>query len=558
MSSPFASKLGTNYAPKDDEVAEIHALLVDPTRQLEHLDAEISAVRNTLDKLTEERERLGAYVAQHKALVTPVRRVPLDILQEIFVACLPTHRNCVMSAREAPVILGRICSAWRVLSLSTPRLWTSLHVVEPTWSFNALFEAKWTQRLEIAKAWLGRSGQCLLSISLEGANFAPYSPTPRPGQDRSVFLAALIPFAQRWQHISLAVAPAALETLAHLADSDVPMLQSIAIVQHHDYNYFQLLDWGRFGILGGARLSDFSVSGNNFRVAELPLRWHVLTALSLLGPTGVDHTAGGAMSSETALQLISRCPALTSCGLRLVDELATEIYMQPSIVEHSLLDSLELCCAGTGIADTFQHLLGRLSLPVLRNFTLRVYSTARLDAMSQFYAPDAIQRLSRFLASSTQLRSLDIDTATFSKELLASILPELPPTLQHLGMNDMTQHSDGWGWEPPEFTGLDDDVLDVLTSAPCGSTLKSLDIRYNSTISDLGFLRFITSMMRVRPRPTLHGVNVEFSREIQLDILPELENAIESGLEVSITYQPPIPTYFSPWHGLPDYLQVSA
>ncbi|KAJ7655919.1 hypothetical protein B0H17DRAFT_1265365, partial [Mycena rosella] len=51
-SSPFASKLGTNYAPKDDEMAEIHALLVDPTRQLEHLDAKIAAVRNTLDKLT--------------------------------------------------------------------------------------------------------------------------------------------------------------------------------------------------------------------------------------------------------------------------------------------------------------------------------------------------------------------------------------------------------------------------------------------------------------------------------------------------------------------------
>ncbi|KAJ6456394.1 hypothetical protein C8R45DRAFT_1034332 [Mycena sanguinolenta] len=35
-------------------------------------------------------------------------------------ACMPTHRNCVMSAAEAPVILGRICSSWRAISIHRP------------------------------------------------------------------------------------------------------------------------------------------------------------------------------------------------------------------------------------------------------------------------------------------------------------------------------------------------------------------------------------------------------------------------------------------------------
>ncbi|KAJ7782493.1 hypothetical protein DFH07DRAFT_704529, partial [Mycena maculata] len=59
-------------------------------------------------------------VEAHKA---PTRRLPLDFIQEIFVACLPTHWNCAMSASEAPVILGPVCSSWRSISLSTPRLW---------------------------------------------------------------------------------------------------------------------------------------------------------------------------------------------------------------------------------------------------------------------------------------------------------------------------------------------------------------------------------------------------------------------------------------------------
>ncbi|KAJ7114137.1 hypothetical protein C8R44DRAFT_630655, partial [Mycena epipterygia] len=121
--SPFTTRLGTNYCPKDEEVAEINALLVEPTLRLERLADEIADMQKALNKLTTERDSLAAYLADHKALISPVRRLPLDIIQEIFVACIPTHRNCVMSASEAPVLLGRICSSWRTISLSTPRLW---------------------------------------------------------------------------------------------------------------------------------------------------------------------------------------------------------------------------------------------------------------------------------------------------------------------------------------------------------------------------------------------------------------------------------------------------
>ncbi|KAJ7697841.1 hypothetical protein B0H17DRAFT_912889, partial [Mycena rosella] len=121
--SPFISKLGTNYCPEDAEIAAIRILLGEPTRRLLDLDDEIAGLRKALDKLTKVRAGLSAYVDAHRALISPLRRLPIDIIEEIFMACLPTHRNCVMSAMEAPVLLGRICSSWRALSLSTPRLW---------------------------------------------------------------------------------------------------------------------------------------------------------------------------------------------------------------------------------------------------------------------------------------------------------------------------------------------------------------------------------------------------------------------------------------------------
>ncbi|KAJ6594537.1 hypothetical protein B0H19DRAFT_891096, partial [Mycena capillaripes] len=168
MSSPFASKLGTNHCPRDEELVQINDLLIEPCLRLKRLDDEIAIMQTAIDKLFEERDTLSSYVEAHRALASPLRRLPLDIIEEIFMACLPTHRNCAMTALEAPVILGRICSSWRSISLSTPRLWSRLHIVEPTsYSWNlGFYEAKVTQRLEVANAWLGRSGTCPLSLSL--------------------------------------------------------------------------------------------------------------------------------------------------------------------------------------------------------------------------------------------------------------------------------------------------------------------------------------------------------------------------------------------------------
>ncbi|KAJ7030116.1 hypothetical protein C8F04DRAFT_918377, partial [Mycena alexandri] len=100
-------------------------------RRLKRLDDKIADLQKTTDSLTDEHASVRSFVDAHDALLSPLRRLRLDVIQEMIVACLPTHRNCVMSAVEAPLLLGRICSAWRAISLSTPRLWARLHIVEP-------------------------------------------------------------------------------------------------------------------------------------------------------------------------------------------------------------------------------------------------------------------------------------------------------------------------------------------------------------------------------------------------------------------------------------------
>ncbi|KAJ6567478.1 hypothetical protein B0H10DRAFT_1892728 [Mycena sp. CBHHK59/15] len=118
MDSPFARHLHTNYVPSDTEVKCIEEHLM-PHR------LELLRLEGLIQDLCSQRTKTLHYIYVHKALISPARRLPADIIQEIFLACLPTHRNSVMNSKDAPLILARICSGWRAVALSTPALWAS-------------------------------------------------------------------------------------------------------------------------------------------------------------------------------------------------------------------------------------------------------------------------------------------------------------------------------------------------------------------------------------------------------------------------------------------------
>ncbi|KAJ6594539.1 hypothetical protein B0H19DRAFT_64294 [Mycena capillaripes] len=532
-SSPFAAQLGTNYCPQDEELAQINSLLIDPCLRLKRLDDEIAVMQNAINKLNEERDALATYVEAHRALISPVRRLPLDIMEEIFMACLPTHRNCVMSAQEAPIILGRICSSWRTISLSTPRLWSRLHIVEPTRQYGSthgLYDAKVAQRLEVANTWLRRSGNCPLAISLESNLNHDMTPplTPSPSPPNTDFLDVLIPFTSRWQNIHLVITPQALETLSYLTEDDVPLLKSLEIVQRpqHPHNNVQ---WSLSpsGLLHGPSLIQFSFLGSNINSSDLPLRWYQLTGLSFMGSVwGMGH----AQTSEVVLNILSRCPQLRTCNLLVHDP--PEALSADSIVECSFIHTFELHCVGTPL-QTSGHLLSRLSLPNLRDFKLR----GEEDRDGVFPADSLV----RFITTSTRLESISIDTASFSRSSLKDFLCSLPPTVRRLRITEPSHM-----WRPSPADSVLDNVVFAALDSSCPA-LQELAIDHCRKVSDEALRRFIMSRM-----PVLRRVEVKFGREREVDILPSLESFLEVGLQTSISYTSLPAPLFSPWQGLPD------
>jgi hypothetical protein len=143
------------------------------------LDAEILHLQTTIDDLCVKRSELHDYVVWHQAFLTSMRRVLQEILQEIFIRCLPAHHNAIMSCREAPLLLGQVCSLWRSVSISTPRLRSSIHVTiardqgslecEMDSPLASMADASMEHGVvcgEAMETWLNRSGTLPLSISL--------------------------------------------------------------------------------------------------------------------------------------------------------------------------------------------------------------------------------------------------------------------------------------------------------------------------------------------------------------------------------------------------------
>ncbi|KAF9009944.1 hypothetical protein BDQ17DRAFT_1225776, partial [Cyathus striatus] len=123
MDSPFQQRLGTNYIPSVDETRQIREFLAASDKDVRRIDNEIDQLRKQLDLLQEKRSKILDIAEQHRALISHTRKLSRDVLEGIFLACLPTDRNPCMSAAEAPMLLTRICSSWRAIAHSTPRLW---------------------------------------------------------------------------------------------------------------------------------------------------------------------------------------------------------------------------------------------------------------------------------------------------------------------------------------------------------------------------------------------------------------------------------------------------
>ncbi|KAF9462331.1 hypothetical protein BDZ94DRAFT_1166130, partial [Collybia nuda] len=276
MDSRFTSFLSANYVPTKDEVDEIRQLLVDPVDQLDQLDAELTRLQNSIDMLYLKRSQLHNDIVRHRNLIAPLRRIPEELLQEIFFRCLPVDHNAVMSCFEAPLLFGRVCSQWRRVSLSTPRLWSSIHIVlpgdispgDPSVAINQIPSIHGA-----VKEWLDRSGGLPLSISLFQV---PYVYASQARMDE--LMSSLIQFSSRWKNVALILPSFLTSPLFSLSHKALPLLETF---------FFHSTTNGPSPLPESTPLDIFQAPHlhtlSSYQLGAIPqdMKWSQLTSLSL-------------------------------------------------------------------------------------------------------------------------------------------------------------------------------------------------------------------------------------------------------------------------------------
>ncbi|KAF9049327.1 hypothetical protein BDZ89DRAFT_978266 [Hymenopellis radicata] len=149
--------VGTNRIPSHEQILEINALLAAQFADLARLELEITRVSTLLQHLVSQRDDTRTCINSHLAILTPIRRLPVEILQEIFGHCLPAKQSC--AASQAPLVLTRVCVLWRQVAIGTPRLWDTLVMRLPSRpSFIGDDTVVSTRsRLRLMALWLERS-----------------------------------------------------------------------------------------------------------------------------------------------------------------------------------------------------------------------------------------------------------------------------------------------------------------------------------------------------------------------------------------------------------------
>ncbi|KAG6328752.1 hypothetical protein ID866_10337 [Astraeus odoratus] len=163
LRTPYSKYEFANFVPAPPDLAYIDTVLQQRHSQLVDVSHQLSLVQSAFWKLATLRNRLEdsaslvrRSILTHKALTSPIRQIPPEVLAEIFYHCLPVAPYVAPRDLEGPMLLTQVCRHWRAVAMSTPKLWSSITI--------HLDRATQGDYRLMCDAWLGRAKSLPLAI----------------------------------------------------------------------------------------------------------------------------------------------------------------------------------------------------------------------------------------------------------------------------------------------------------------------------------------------------------------------------------------------------------
>ncbi|RDB27466.1 hypothetical protein Hypma_004095 [Hypsizygus marmoreus] len=456
--SRYRHLLSTNDEPPDLEVAEIRKIIAQRQSNLSKLEMRIAELQEMLQPLTAQHRREENILAHFCAVVAPVRRLPRDILIEIFLYTRNWRRaEGFLGEREfmstpvgplptpSPLVITHVCSQWRRVALSMPVLWATIH--SSRWHFNQSVPGNGITDDERFQTWLARTGSyCPLDITFYG-----------PGHLRSLSLSTRI---ERYIHRIRAL---------HLEGSlhDLPSMS--------------------FNVLETLSLSDYYLEGSDSNWASFPALRRVIlrgeddvTPPSFIPWQQLTHLflELQSMDRSTLLSVLSQSPKLIKLHVSIYKTSGAGLAVSDD--EHITIPQLETLI----ITGPVAWLFGFLTLPALT--TLKIEFSDRLTALYDAFQTRSLCSLQSLIFSSVirmgsedfldLLRLMPTLTEIISERghyvtpMLVSVLASrtLVPELEYLEISSYHNKSG-------LADTIDDMILHMINIRDCSGTLAVLE-----------------------------------------------------------------------------------
>lgn len=341
--SQWPTLLGHHTVPTPAQAIEICDVISSLQSRVTEIDEDLTRIKLLQDQLLRKRDEALAAVTQHKLLIGPIRRLPAELLAEIFWFCLPLydmrHTNfsfkawhSSLSRRQAPLLLGRVCSLWRMVTLSTPSLWSS---------FGALYyDDKFDRTLTGAKTFLARSGTCPLYISLIDCSSTI-------GRTREL-VNTVASYSHQWRTFAIFAKLETVNVLANNVKGALPLLDTLTLGLTEGQPLLEQPHAFRNAFEIAPSLRNIVVS-NQLSPLQLKLPWSQLTHFC------VDET----LHLKDSLDVLRSCPNLVYLAISR-NPTAQSVTDYPHILHPKLL---ELRIPAANLAGFFES----LTLPALRH-----------------------------------------------------------------------------------------------------------------------------------------------------------------------------------------------
>ncbi|CAA7263519.1 unnamed protein product [Cyclocybe aegerita] len=413
--APFSSKFATNYTPTDEEVGQIKDILSVPLATVQQLDEEKASIRLQIERLQKDYEALGeesstilskSHVVAYQALLAPMRRLPPEVLQEIFIFSIPTTSYALMTRHDAPVSLTQVCQLWRRVAIATPAIWSSIHIPVPCpsvrSSLNAAKEALELRR-HVVQEWLRRSRTHTLRISI----FDPYPRYNELEEARGKLLDALFEVSKRWGEIKVETTPQILQRFAQeLSSEHVPILESFEVKTCLTSRTVDdpLIIWGESELLAAPKLRKFTTNTISESVRDFKLPFKQLTRLELghgLHPDKIPF-----ISLSRLAWMLMPMESLVH-GAFVVSKAAFEFPKES--IHLPALENLEIVEHGMDVnmSELFQRLL-------LRRLKHLKYCACQLNRRHSLRPPRPLPLLLNVAGAGVTLQILEVNAKMFS------------------------------------------------------------------------------------------------------------------------------------------------